>query len=284
MAMKSGFFDYVRAAFSARPIGMMVPPNWAGLALFGLLGLVSPGFLVLGAGLELGYLYALVTNARFCRTVDAEKLMTAQRLWQNRQRSVIASLAESDRQKYLALEQRCRSILDQQGTGGLPGLETQGEGLGRLLWIYLTLLVMRQSVNRVRRESASGDGGRGSLEKRIAQIESRLKDEKLSEELKNSLTGQADILRQRQQKQQEAADKLAFLDAELVRIEEQAELIREQALLTTDPEVVSRRIDQISATLGGTTEWLREQQKIYGPVEDLLTEPPPLTASVAVKE
>lgn len=282
--MKSGFFDYVRAAFSARPIGMMLPPNWAGLALFGLLGLVSPGFLVLGIGLELAYLYALVTNPRFCRTVDAEKLMKARRHWQNRQESVVLSLSQADRQKYLALEQRCRSILDQQGSGTLPGLEAQGEGLGRLLWIYLTLLVMRQSVNRVRRESNSGEGGRGPLEARIAQIESRLKDEQLSEELKNSLTGQADILRQRQQKQQEAAEKLAFLDAELVRIEEQAELIREQALLTTDPEVVSRRIDQISATLGGTTEWLREQQKIYGSVEDLLTEPPPLTASVPAKE
>ena len=60
---------------------------------------------------------------------------------------------------------------------------------------------------------------------------------------------------------QEARDKLAFLDAELTRIQEQVELIREQAVLTADPETVSQRIDQISATLGGTTEWIRSSSR-----------------------
>jgi len=53
MASKPGFFDYVSAAFSARPLGMFVAPNWIGLAAAGLLGVVNPGFWVLGAGLEL---------------------------------------------------------------------------------------------------------------------------------------------------------------------------------------------------------------------------------------
>ena len=40
----------------------------------------------------------------------------------------------------------------------------------------------------------------------------------------------------------------------------------------------TRRIDQISGTLGGTAEWIREQQRVYGAVEELLVEPPPLAA------
>ena len=40
--MKPGFWDHVRAAFNARPIGMFVPPNWVGLAAFGFLGLLNP--------------------------------------------------------------------------------------------------------------------------------------------------------------------------------------------------------------------------------------------------
>ena len=69
MAEKPGFFDYITAAFNARPFGMFVAPNWIGLGAFGLLGMMEPGFWVLGAGLELGYLLALATNERFQRLV-----------------------------------------------------------------------------------------------------------------------------------------------------------------------------------------------------------------------
>ena len=54
------------------------------------------------------------------------------------------------------------------------------------------------------------------------------------------------------------------------------ELIREQAALSTDPELLSQRIDEIAATLGGTAQWIRDQQQVYGAMEDLLTEPPPV--------
>ena len=101
---------------------------------------------------------------------------------------------------------------------------------------------------------------------------------RISEELRRSLTSQADILRQRLAQQQEAKGKLTFIHAELVRIQEQVELIREQAALSTDPEGLSQRIDQIAATLGGTAQWIREQQQVYGAMEDLLSEPPPLEA------
>ncbi len=62
------------------------------------------------------------------------------------------------------------------------------------------------------------------------------------------------------------------------------ELIREQAALAADPSAVSQRIDQIGATLGGTTQWIREQQQIYGKVGDLLESPPPIPGRTPVKE
>ncbi len=152
--MQPRFRDYVKHAFNARPIGMFVPPNWIGVGLFALLGLVNPGFWVMGLG----------------------------------------------------------------------------------------------------------------------------------EELRKSLAGQIEILQQRLEKRREARDKLVFLDAELTRLQEQVELIREQAVLSTDPEVLSDRIDQITATLGGTTQWIREQQQIYGAVEDLLAEPPALSPQLPARE
>ena len=62
-------WDYIKAAFNARPLGMFVAPNWVGLAAFGLLGLVNPGLWIIGAAAELSYLFLLANNKRFQRYV-----------------------------------------------------------------------------------------------------------------------------------------------------------------------------------------------------------------------
>src|SRR5688572_19732657 len=108
MASKPGFFDYVRAAFNARPIGMFVAPNWIGLAAFGFLGMTDPGFWVLGAGLELGYLLALATNSRFQRTVGSRPLSTSRAEWNHKIQRVLGQLDSSDRKTYDTLAERCR--------------------------------------------------------------------------------------------------------------------------------------------------------------------------------
>ena len=284
--MRPGFWDHVRNAFNARPIGMFVPPNWIGLGLFGLLGFVDPGFLLIGAGLELAYLGVLASNPRFQKTVVSSRLSESQKEAQAKVNSLVAQLGGESQARYRLLETRCRSILEQQLRLSPinPGLDAQGEGLGRLSWIYLRLLLTRQSIDRILKDSLKTGDDTARLQERIDALENRIKDEALGEELRKSLRGQVEILQQRLEKRGEARDKLAFLDAELTRIQEQVELIREQAVLSTDPEVVSQRIDQITSTLGGTTQWIREQQKIYGAMEDLLAEPPPITANTAAKE
>jgi len=227
---------------------------------------------------ELAYLYFMAMNPRFQRFVGGLKLAGVRQQWQEKVQSLISQLGLEDQQRYRVLERRCQTILEQQQTGDAPlELKTQGEGLGRLLWIYLRLLLTRQSIAKVLKESTAGESDRTSVDARIKSLEAKVKDTTLGEELRKSLSGQIEILQQRLEKQKEARDKLAFLEAELTRIQEQAELIREQAVLSTNPEVVSQHIDQIAATLGGTTQWIHEQQQIYGTVEDLLTEPPPVT-------
>jgi len=282
--MKAGLWDYIREAFSARPIGMLVAPNWIGLGVFAVLGLVSPGFLLLGAGLELAYLFVLVSHPRFQRLVDAQRLVETQRQWQSKLEKAVSALDRDDVARYRALEARCRSILLQQSSSNPGILKAQSEGLGRLLWIYVKLLFTRQSIRRVLRESGAGPDEKGSPQGRIKEIQARLADKNIPDDLRKSLSGQMEILQQRQAKRQEAADKLAFLEAELDRIQQQAELIREQAVLSTDPETVSQRIDDISATLGGTTTWINEQSQLYGKVEDLLEEPPGLAVPAATEK
>ena len=284
MASKPGFFSYLAAAFNARPWGMFVAPNWVGLAAMGLLGIVNPGFWVLGAGLELGYLLTLGTNKRFQRTVAASQLAGASSEWDQKIQNSLERLDERDRDRYAAFAERCRSIIDLQ-LHAAPladhGLQAQAEGLGRLSWMYLRLLVARQVIEQV-----IGDAGRdaGDLSERLANLERRAKDERLDEELRRSLTGQIEILRQRIERRSEAERKLTYIEAELARIEQQVELIREQAALSTDPEILSQRIDEITATLGGTSQWIRDQQQVYGAMEDLLSDAPPMTVRPRARE
>jgi chromosome segregation ATPase len=132
----------------------------------------------------------------------------------------------------------------------------------------------------LRDEGASGGAGE-SLERRIQRLRRQLEDPPPEpEDLRRSLTSQLEILQQRLDAQREAREKLAFLDAELTRIEEQVELIREQAVVSTDPAALSRRIDEIAAGLSGTNQWIRDQQQLYGQVEDVLEEPPVIVPQV----
>jgi hypothetical protein len=281
--MAPRFQDLFREAFNARPIGMFVPPNWVGLGAFALLGLVNPGLWVIGAGLEVAYLFTLTTHPRFQRYVSGSKLVDAQKSWRDKVARVLAQLAPEDRERYTSLEQRCRGILDHQlDVEDSSGLAAQGAGLSRLLWIHLRLLATRASIRRVLRDPDSGAAeARDDIAKRAAGLTARLKNEQLADDLRKSLSGQLEILEQRLAKQQEARDKLAFLEAELMRIQEQVELIREQAMLATDSTAVSERIDQVAATLGGTTQWIQEQQKLYGQVEDLVTDTPPMLVTAS---
>jgi len=276
--MKPTFRDYVHAAFNARPAGMFIPPNWIGLGVFGFLGLLNPGFWIIGLGCELAYLGWLGTHSRFQNIVTGSRLLEERREWQSKLFELIRQLSPEDQQRYRALEARCQGILEQQarGTGLSPGLDQQGEGLGRLVWIYLRLLLTRESIRKIIRESSGGEEQAVQLKERIDKLQQQLQQPETTEDLRKSLTAQIEILQQRQEKKREAAEKLAFLDAELTRIQEQAELLREQAVLATDPEVVSQRIDQVTTTLGGTNQWIRDQQKVYGAMEDLLSDPPPL--------
>jgi hypothetical protein len=278
MPLKPGFLDYVTAAFNARPLGMFVAPNWVGLAAFGLLGLTNPGFWVLGAGLELGYLLTLATNSRFQRFVAARPISASRDEWSARIQRVLSRLDPEDRRTYQALADRCRSIIDLQMHGATEpphGLEAQADSLGRLSWTFLRLLLARRTIRSVVGEASSD----AALQRKIAALQRQQDDPATGEDLRRSISGQLDILSQRVQQRTDAERKLAFIEAELERIQQQVELIREQAALSADPELLSRRIDEIAATLGTTGQWIRDQQQVYGAMEDLLTEPPPLTGA-----
>ena len=198
--------------------------------------------------------------------------------------AMVRRLSDTDQARYVAFVSRCRTILDQltqQDPSG-SAAKVHGENLSKLIWVYIRLLVARRAMSRVLKEPTLGETQ--EIEHRLAEVRARLADESLGPDLRRSLTSQAEILEQRVNQRREGREKLDFLEAEILRIQEQVELLREQSALSTDAEGISARLDEITGSLGGASQWINDQQKLYGSMDDLLDEPPPVAARIALKE
>lgn len=283
---RSSAWGYLASAFNARPLGMPVPPNWVGLAAFGMLGALNPGFWLIGAGLELSYLLSLANNNRFRRVVDAQKFGDPDEARRTRFQSAFGALGEIERRRYQQFDDRCRAISELQRPDGdqSSGTDLLEDSLGGLRWLYLRLLVSRRTLERVIRESlAPGEGGERP-EDRLETLRQRLAEEQMNDDLKRSLEGQAQILEQRVAKRNEARSKLEYVESELTRMQDQVELIREQAALSTDAASLTDKINEVATTLTGTSQWIATQQETLGAADDLWTGPPPNLAPTRAKE
>ncbi len=287
MPKSPGLREYITSAFNAKPTGMLVSPNWVGLAAAGMLGImVNPGFLLLGVGVELAYLFLLGTHPRFQKYVQARQLSKEKESKQVQLSTLMNKLTPTARTRFQALQQRCQTIMEfyssQLNVG--PGIADQhNQSLNRFAWIFLQLLLTKEGIMYMIKQSSFTPEFRGKLEEEIRQLESRVRDDKLSPELNKSLESQRDILKQRLNVIGEAESKLTYIDAELSRIKKQIELLREQAAVSKDSQAIAVRIDDVSSSLGETTEWIKEQQNLFGAVQDVLEEPPSILSQPIIR-
>ncbi len=255
--------SYLAAAFNAKPLGMPIPPNWFGIAAFGLLGaLVSPGFLLIGAGLEAAYLYWLSRNQRFRRAVDAEN-------WQadpvdQRYQGLLDQIDKSARARQSQVEARASDIL--RGLQASPMMSGHADSLEQLVWLHLRLLAARASVARVV-ETASKESV--ALDAQEAHIVTRLEDPSLSPELRRSLEQQKSVIDARQAAHIDAGNRLEHIEAELSRIDQQMALIREQTLLASNQEDLGGALDALSASFNEANRWLSSQRDLLGAFDSL---------------
>ncbi|AKT37179.1 hypothetical protein [Chondromyces crocatus] len=269
--MSTGSRHYLKSAFNARPLGMFVAPNWILLGVFTLLGLLNWGFWVLGAGVELAYLFLLVNNARFRQHVDSQEAARLQAPTRERIEAKLARLGREDRARYEELRGRCERLL-RDPHGDAAAMAVQRGALDRLLWMYVQLLRSRGALESLLREAAS----RGEDEEALLRQAQGLGVQQASadKQLGRSLAAQEELLRQRAARQVEARSKLTQIEAELRRIEHQVELIREEAVISADPSAMSLRIDAVSTGLNETMSWLRAQPELDA--MELLDEAPEL--------
>jgi len=271
-----GWVRYLWKAFNARPFGAPIPPFWFLGAAFGLLGFfLDPGFYLIGAGVTAACVALVAGNPRFRNTVDAGDLALAAPAPDPHAR-LVERLDAASKARQAKLEEQCRQLQSVLETANAGSEHIQG--VWQLAQLNLRLLVARSAADSVV-SNAEGEDGK-HLSGQLAELDRRLSQPNLDNDLREALEDQSKVLKERLAMQTEAARRLQVLDAELGRIHEQIALIREQALLTTDASGISRSVDALSTFLNESSHWLHEQQEIFGDLDTITPDPlglPPLS-------
>ena len=253
--------SYLWAAFTAKPFGMPIPPNWFGLAAFAMLGVVlSPGFFVVGAGLEIAYLAWLANNKRFRATVDAD--VRATRPDEQRYRALLDPLDHSARSRQTALEARASEIVASLDKS--PVMAAHNDSVEQLVWLHLRLLSARQAIERV---VATAKTESARLADQETSIDTRLAASDVDPDLRRSLEQQKAVIDARQAAHIEAARRKERIDAELARIDQQVSLIREQTLLSIDESRIGSSLDALTASFNEANRWLDNQRDLIGSLD-----------------
>ena len=260
--------SYLAKAFNARPLGMPIPPNWFGIATFGLLGaLINPGLWLIGLGVEGFYLWWLSRNERFRATVDAEAGFSDTT---SRYENMLANLDSPAQAHQYEIEREAAEIVGllQRSTGH----ESQIGDVRQMAWLHLKLLAARNSFAEV---VAAADRERRALDEQEKRCRDRLADSDTDEELRRSREQQLQVLKARQDAHRDARRRRELVDAELTRLRQQVSLVREQALLATDENNMGQSLDALSASLNEANRWLRDQHELFGSLDSFTDEPPP---------
>ncbi len=135
------------------------------------LGFGHPGFLLLGLGLEIAYLFSFASNRRFRRLVDSVDDDAEMEDSELRRQTMLTRLKATSRGRLAAQEEKCIKIGQAYHESSAPQLlmVENGKALNKLLWAYLALLLNRDKI-----ETVDSAGKVAGLRQQIAGAESEL--------------------------------------------------------------------------------------------------------------
>lgn len=280
-AEKLSFFEYVKEAFLRQvPIAGLggMPLNVLMVAAFGVLGLANPGFWFLGAAVEGLYLTLKGSSARFQKLIEGQRLLAAKQQWQGNVTRALERLTPASRERYRRLLAQCRRILglaDTQDDQLGEVKDFRARSLNQMLTIFLRLLSSREGIQENLRLV-----DHKALEADIRDLEKRLADEPEDTALARSLAGNLEIRKKRLENLDRSAGTLQVIEAELERIEQQVELIREESAVRGGPEALSARLDAVTTTMTETSRWMDAHADLFDPLSPTTSEAPPALPSL----
>lgn len=183
---------------------------------------------IFGAALEMVYLYFLASNARFQKMVDAEDLAAEREDPALQRQRLTQQLAKPARDRLAGLERKCSSAIDIAHRNGAEPYATQSQkdGLDRLGWIYLKLLLARQMLN-----SHEQTTGETSVRIQLEKLQTELAYNQLPPTVRESKLETQRILERRLELLSRRTQTTSEIDADLARIEAEVDLAVENAAL-----------------------------------------------------
>lgn len=256
---------YLWKAFNARPFGMPIPPLWFAVLASGLVGyFIAPPLALIGLGATAMFTGILASSKRFRAATDAHLFQPPA---ENEQAALLRRLDPWSRERHQKVEEQCadlQRVLETARAG-----QEHIAGVWQLVGLHLRLLVARSSAVAV--TETRGERGKASLADQLAEVKARLTSKDLDQDLRETLEDQQRIFEQRIGMRAEAQRRIDVLDAELERIRDQMALMRDQALLSSDPASIGRSVDGLAAFLNESGRWLKDQEEIFGGFGDLET-------------
>jgi hypothetical protein len=242
---------YVKAAFLCRvPIPGLgeIPANLLGVIGFGFLGLLEPSLWLLGTGLETAFLFALSTNARFQKVVDAEDLRLGEGDAEEKRRKLINALPNDAQQRLAMLVSKCYRIGEIYRSQAVEEFtaDSNRDALERLKWVYLKLLVARNNLLA----NNAGDS-ETSLRSKTAALEGELRTTPRDTPLYESRSATLAILKERMANFQRRHEAFQEIESDLTRIEAQVDLMLDNAGIQGKPQSISLDIE-LATNLAGS--------------------------------
>jgi DNA repair exonuclease SbcCD ATPase subunit len=225
-----------------------VPVNALAATAFAILGFAQPAFWLLGLAIEAAVVPALAFNPRFQKVVEAQSLELSQEDAERKRQGLVKLLETGAQQRLWALAKKCNQVLDvyrsQQAEEYI--IDSNDQALKNLEWVYLKLLVARHHLLNPTNETEA------TLEKKIQALENDLRDGEETESLRQSKMATLNILKKRLATMRKKQQTLEEIESDLTRIDNQVDLILENATVQGKPQTISADIELASDLLGGS--------------------------------
>ena len=199
--------------------------------------------------------------------------------FKRRREAMLNALSSPLRERYHLLARVCRDIEKAAAETDEFNLsaDTRLRKIDELMWMYLRLLSMQQSLQTFleteQREDLAGCVTEAEEEMRALEAEVKSLGDSAAavtkQRLLESRRDRLDVLRKRMQRVDEAESNLELVLAEQERLSEQVKLIRADALATKSASAVSARIDASVEHLNETNKWLADMDQFRDLAGDL---------------
>lgn len=240
---------YLKSAFLVSvdvPSLGRLPMNVLLASAFAILGFAEPALWLAGLATEAALVSYLAFNPRFQKYVQAQQLQSVKSDDESKRRALVQMLEPEARRKLTDLAAKCDRVLavfqSQQAEDYI--VESNGEALNNLKWVYLKLLVARHHL------LAPGNDGEDSLRVKISELQKELQETDQPDSLRQSRSATLAILNKRLVNIQRREQTLEEIESDLTRIEAQVDLVLENATMQGKPQTITTDIELASDLIG----------------------------------